>query len=728
MTRDPRYDVLFEPVAIGPVTAPNRFYQVPHCTGMGYDYPRTLNRLREINAEGGWGVVCTEFCSIHPSALSNRQCTLWDEDDVAMLADMVERVHRHGALAGVQLWYGGYSNYNTLTRELPLGPHSVPVWHGPGQTQAMTRADVRRLRHWHREAALRAKRAGFDVVYVYAAHGYLPAQFLSPVLNQRTDEYGGSFENRARLIRELLEETKDAVGDACAVAFRFSVDNLDAALGITHEGEGRDLVELVAEEPDLWDVNVANFQSDALPSRFAGEAAQEPYVRFVKRVTSKPVVGVGRFTSPDTMLGQINRGVLDFIGAARPSIADPFLPRKIEEGRPEDVRECIGCNLCIWSNHKGFPLRCTQNPTRGEEWRRGWHPEEIAARHADESVLVVGAGPAGLEAALSLGRRGYRVVLAEARTELGGRVTLESALPGLSEWARVRDHRIHALRQMPNVEIYRDSRLDAEQVLEFGFAHVCIATGSRWRRDGAGRTNAAPFPGWRSDEVVGPEEVFRGAGFEWNKTAPGHLRHRPELPQSRAPESPGNRDDGCLPERPPLEGPCVVFDDDHFYMACVIAEKAREAGREVTLVTTANEVASEGHGSLEQHPSQARVLELGIELLCGHRVSAFEPGAVTLACVYTGRERRLPCQTLIPVTSREPEEALYLSLTADEDRLRESGIVSLERIGDCAAPGLIAAAVFAGHRYARELGGNAAVPARDRIVVGGAAREGIRKR
>ena len=620
MTRDPRYDVLFEPVAIGPVTAPNRFYQVPHCTGMGYDYPRTLNRLREINAEGGWGVVCTEFCSIHPSALSNRQCTLWDEDDVAMLADMVERVHRHGALAGVQLWYGGYSNYNTLTRELPLGPHSVPVWHGPGQTQAMTRADVRRLRHWHREAALRAKRAGFDVVYVYAAHGYLPAQFLSPVLNQRTDEYGGSFENRARLIRELLEETKDAVGDTCAVAFRFSVDNLDAALGITHEGEGRDLVELVAEEPDLWDVNVANFQSDALPSRFAGEAAQEPYVRFVKRVTSKPVVGVGRFTSPDTMLGQIDRGVLDFIGAARPSIADPFLPRKIEEGRPEDVRECIGCNICIWSNHKGFPLRCTQNPTRGEEWRRGWHPEEIAARHADESVLVVGAGPAGLEAALSLGRRGYRVVLAEARTELGGRVTLESALPGLSEWARVRDHRVHVLRQMPNVEIYRDSRLDAEQVLEFGFAHVCIATGSRWRRDGAGRSNAAPFPGWRSDGVVGPEEVFRGAG---------------------------------------LECPCVVFDDDHFYMACVIAEKVREAGHVVTLVTTANEVASEGHGSLEQHPSQARVLDLGIELLCGHRMSAFGPGAVTLACVYTGRERRLPCKTLVPVTSREPEEALY---------------------------------------------------------------------
>ena len=686
MTRDPRYDVLFEPVAIGPVTAPNRFYQVPHCTGMGYDYPRTLNRMREINAEGGWGVVCTEFCSIHPSALSNRQCTLWDEDDVAMLADMVERVHRHGALAGVQLWYGGYSNYNTLTRELPLGPHSVPVWHGPGQTQAMTRADVRRLRHWHREAALRAKRAGFDVVYVYAAHGYLPAQFLSPVLNQRTDEYGGSFENRARLIRELLEETKDAVGDKCAVAFRFSVDNLDAALGITHEGEGRDLVELVAEEPDLWDVNVANFQSDALPSRFAGEAAQEPYVRFVKRVTSKPVVGVGRFTSPDTMLGQINRGVLDFIGAARPSIADPFLPRKIEEGRPEDVRECIGCNICIWSNHKGFPLRCTQNPTRGEEWRRGWHPEEIAARHADESVLVVGAGPAGLEAALSLGRRGYRVVLAEARAELGGRVTLESALPGLSEWARGA----------------RPSRTRPAADAERGYLPRQPA------RRGAG-------PGVRPSRTYASPPARAGGA-----TAPGGRMRRRFPDGDRTGWWDPKRCSGAPGSKARAWSSTTIIST---WPASSPRRRARP-GREVMLVTTANEVASEGHGSLEQHPSQARVLELGIELLCGHRVSAFEPGAVTLACVYTGRERRLPCQTLIPVTSREPEEALYLALAADEGRLREAGIVSLERIGDCAAPGLIAAAVFAGHRYARELGGNAAVPARDRIVIGGVAREG----
>lgn len=680
MTRDPRYDLLFEPLKIGPVTTKNRFYQVPHCTGMGYARPNTLNRMRAMTAEGGWGVVCTEYCSIHPSANEDPypQCTLWDEDDVRNLGELVDGVHEHGALAGVQLWYGGFSTGNHVTRENSLGPSSMPVWHGVSQTQAMDKSDIAELRRWHRDAALRAKRAGFDIVYVYAGHGYLPAQFLSPVENTRTDEYGGSFENRARLIKELLEETKEAIGDTCAVAFRFAVDNLDRQLGITHDGEGRQLVEYLAELPDLWDVNIANFEADARTSRFAPEAAQEQYVSFVKQVTDKPVVGVGRFTSPDTMVGQIKRGVLDLIGAARPSIADPFIPTKIDEGRADDIRECIGCNICIWGNNTSVPLRCTQNPTRGEEWRRDWHPEKVAPRHADEKVLIVGAGPAGLEAARILGHRGYEVTMAEATGELGGRVSRESSLPGLSEWARVRDYRVQQLVQMPNVEIYRDSKLDAEQVLEFGFEHVCIATGASWRRDGTGRFNFSPVEGWDLDGVVSVDDVMDGID---------------------------------------ASGPVVVFDDDHFYMGGVIAEKLKAPGVDVLLVTSSGDLSPEAGATLEQGRIQTQILELGIELVTAHSVVRFDGSNVTLACGYTGREQNRPCKTYVPVTSREPEEGLYLDLTADPERLRESGILSVERIGDCAAPSIIAQAVFAGHRYARELGANETEALRDRVVI-----------
>ena len=680
--RDTRYDILFEPVKIGPVTAKNRFYQVPHCSGMGYARPQTLHRAREINAEGGWAVVCTEYCSIHPSANDDPhpQCTLWDEDDVKTLGDMTERVHRHGALAGVELWYGGYSTGNRLTRDNSLAPSSMPVWHGPMQTQAMDRRDIRNLRKWHRDAALRAKRAGFDIVYVYAAHGYLPAQFLSPVENRRSDEYGGSFENRARLIRELLEETKEAVGDTCGVAFRFAVDNLDRNVGITCDGDGRALVEYLAEVPDLWDVNVADFEADARSSRFAVEAAQEEYVSFVKQVTSRPVVGVGRFTSPDTMAGQVRRGVLDMIGAARPSIADPFLPRKIEEGRTEDIRECIGCNICIWANGNAVPMRCTQNPTRGEEWRRNWHPEAIESAHAGESVLVVGGGPAGLEAARALGLRGYRVTLAEAGRELGGRVVRESALPGLNEWGRVRDYRVGQLRKLPNVEVYLDSRLDAAQVLEYGFQHVCIATGATWRADGRGRFRFEPLDGHPHERMISPDAVMDGAS---------------------------------------VEGPVVVYDDDHFYLGGLIAETLRLAGLDVLLVTSAACLSPETGGTLEQARIQTRALELGVELLVSHEVTGFDGDAVTIRCAYSGKALVHRCRTLVPVTSREPNEELYLELSADEERLREAGILSLERIGDCAAPGMIAQATFAGHRYARELGANDIEADRDRVVVQG---------
>ena len=155
------------------------------------------------------------------------------------------------------------------------------------------------------------------------------------------------------------------------------MDELLGPKGITCESEGREVVEMLAELPDLWDVNISEWNNDSATSRFEKEGYQEPYISFVKSLTSKPVVGVGRYTSPDTMVSLIQRGVLDMIGAARPSIADPFLPKKIEEGRIDEIRECIGCNICVAGDWLSVPMRCTQNPSMGEEWRRGWHPERI---------------------------------------------------------------------------------------------------------------------------------------------------------------------------------------------------------------------------------------------------------------------------------------------------------------------------------------------------------------
>ncbi len=667
MPRDPRYDILFEPVRIGPVTAKNRFYQVPHCTGMGYALPQTLAAMRAVKAEGGWGVVNTEYCSIHPSSddLPTPYATLWDAEDIKAHALMVEQVHAHGALAGVELWHGGdgLAAGNLASREPPLGMQSRPLRrnYDPVQCRVMDKADIRELRRWHLAAARRAKEAGFDIVYVYATHHYLLSQFLSPLSNQRTDEYGGTLVNRVRLVRELIEETKEAVGDSCAVAVRFAADEGEGE----PDGERREMFSLLAELPDLWDINIQDYSHEMGSSRFVKEGALEEHISFIKSLTTKPVVSVGRFTSPDTMVAQVKRGILDLIGAARPSIADPFLPRKIEEGRLDDIRECIGCNICYTGDGRGVPIRCTQNPTMGEEWRRGWHPETIAPKGSDDAVLVVGAGPAGLEAARALGERGYAVTLAEATTELGGRVTVEATLPGLSEWIRVRDYRVQQLQKMVKVEIYRASRLTATDVCSFGFPHVGLATGSTWRTDGVGRWHQSALANLGPrDRIFGPDDILGG----------------------RIPE-----------------GDTLVFDDDHYYMGSTIAERLCGEGLFVTLVTPAALVGAWSVYTAEQTRTQARLLDLGVDIVTNHVLTSFDGREANLACVFSGRTIGKSAQSLVLVTARLPDDTLYHELASDSEALEAGGIQTITRIGDCLAPGTIAAAVYSGHRYAREL-------------------------
>lgn len=671
MPRDPRYDILFEPVRIGPVTAPNRFYQTPHATGFGWQRPQSGAALRGVKAEGGWGVVCTEYCSIHPSSDDSPYAflTLWDDDDIAPLALTADAIHAHGSLAGIELWHGGAHASNRMTRVAGIAPDVQPaLYHLPATARAMDAADIRAFRGWQRDAAVRAKRAGFDIVYVYAGHDYLPFQFLSRRTNHRGDAYGGSLENRVRLLREMIEDTKEAVGDTCAVAVRLAVDELHGPEGITSEGEGREVIEMLAELPDLWDVNVAGaLGNDSRSARFSGEGFQEENVAFVKGLTTKPVVSVGRFTSPDRMVSQIKRGVQDFIGAARPSIADPFLPAKIRDGREDEIRECIGCNICRAANNEGVGLRCTQNPTMGEEWRRGWHPERIAVYPRREKALVIGGGPAGLEAALTLGRRGLEVALAEAGDTFGGRLLREATLPGLQTWMRVRDWRLHMIGKLSNVELYPASRMSAADVAEFGADHVVLATGSAWRRDGVGVYAIRPL---FLPAALTPEDVFAGAK---------------------------------------VEGPVVIHDDEHYFMGGALAEKLAAAGHDVHYVTTAPVSSSWTVLTNEQDVLQARLIEAGVVIHPLKSLKSQRIGEIILACVYTGREEAMPCGSLILCTGRLPEDRLSVALAAQG--------IPASRIGDCLTPSSIADAVHSAHRYAQLLGEPDLPPRRERAPV-----------
>ncbi|MEM9737278.1 MAG: FAD-dependent oxidoreductase, partial [Pseudomonadota bacterium] len=487
-------------------------------------------------------------------------------------------------------------------------------------------------------------------------HTYLLDRFLNPRVNDRGDEYGGSLENRTRLVRELIDETKEAVGDTCAIVVRWKADDQIGEDGQPDTAERQDMFALMAEMPDLWDINIADYSLEMGGSRFAKEGALEPYMGWVKQATSKPVTTVGRYTSPDAMARAVRRGVVDLIGAARPSIADPFLPRKIEEGRLEDIRECIGCNICYSGDSLGVPIRCTQNPTMGEEWRRGWHPEKSGPA-AEGHVLVVGGGPAGLEAARALGLRGYRVTLAEAGRELGGRVLRESKLPGLSEYIRVRDYRVQQLQKMPNVEIYLESELTAEDVLELAPDHVAIATGAAWRRDRHDGEVFQPFAGGGS--VTTPDDIMAG--------------------------------------RMPA-GPVALFEQGGYYMGAVLAERLRAEGLAVTYVTEDASAAPWTDNTGEGGRTRRRLVSLGVEIVTHRTVSRYDGAVAELSCVYGGPTRQVPASGLVAVTARAPRDNLYHALRAKGDLP-----FTLTRIGDCEAPGIIAQAVHAGHLYAREL-------------------------
>ena len=344
------------------------------------------------------------------------------------------------------------------------------------------------------------------------------------------------------------------------------------------------------------------------------------------------MVGVGRYTSADLMAEIVRTRALDIIGAARPAIADPFLPTKIREGRLDEIRECTGSNVCIAREESYNQVGCIQNATAGEEFRRGWHPELFTkATNADRAALVVGAGPAGMECAIVLGKRGFEAVhLVDAAPEIGGRLRWTRQLPTLGDWGRITDYRAIQLDKLDNVEVITGRHLTAADVLDYGAQIVVVATGSTWRGDGV-QPEHGDIAGADATlaHVLTPEQVM-------------------------------------LEGKRPDSGPVVVYDADGYYVGAGIAELLAGEGFETHLVTPFGVVSPASDASLEGDMLRQHLFSLGV---VAHRdVVVTEVGPTGVVGEMFGQPWSLECGGVVLVTQQQSTDALYRELHADRDR------------------------------------------------------------
>ncbi|HVQ86925.1 MAG TPA: NAD(P)-binding protein [Actinomycetes bacterium] len=668
---DPRHAVLFEPIQLGPKSLPNRFYQVPHASGFGVAQPQTQAAFRAIKAEGGWGGVCVEYAPVSVDAEETPAVAalFWDEGDALALKTTVDAVHEHGSLAGLELFHGGAHSANGQSRAARLAPSQVASsveWASLAKEMDLT--DIKRVQREWAEAARRARDVGFDIVYVYGAHGYLVTQFFSLHTNRREDSYGGSLENRGRFWLETLEVVRDAVGSDCAIATRIPVAGKAGLPGIEPD-EMLQLIEQASPLVDLFDVNVGTWPEDSGTSRYHPEGHERPWTDRVREATAKPIVGVGRYTSADLMAEIVRTRSLDIIGAARPAIADPFLPRKIAEGRLDEVRECTGSNVCILREEEFNHVGCIQNATAGEEYRRGWHPELFTkASNADQAVLVVGAGPSGTECAIVLGKRGFEAVhLVDAESEIGGKLRWTRQLPTLGDWGRVTDYRAIQLDKLDNVEVITGRHMTANDVLNYGAQIVVIATGSRWRSDG-----------------VQPEQLEPIAGVDASQP---HVL-TPEQVMTEGKRPPGNR--------------VAVYDTDGYFVGPGIAELLAIEGFETHLVTPYPVISPISDASLEGDMLRKHLHQVGVTAHRDVTVTALTESKVTGRDEFD-RPWGLDVDAVVLVTQQQSNDAVWRQLVADPDALAAAGIDQVFCIGDARAPRMISEAVFDGHRLAREI-------------------------
>ena len=515
------FDRLFAPLRIGPVTARNRIVCGAHFTMFsepaavfgepGYCGER-LGRYLADRARGGAGVIIAGQAQVHPTTAyqMHNNAAAWPAEAVPHFRRLTDQVHAHGALAFLQLAHNGGVNQGPWSKLPAWAPSSVANSLEP--PQALERAEIAEVIDAFARCARNAAAGGFDGLEIHAAHGYLLHEFLSPRHNRRGDDYGGSFDNRLRFAAEVLTAVRAAVGSSIAVGVRLVGDEELGAGGLTADDAAKIGAALEARGlVDFLDVSVGVSGIGMVRPLYVPHGCGVYAARAVKAAVQQvPVFAVHRILTPEEAEGILARGDADAITLVRALIADPEWPAKAARGAGAAIRRCTGCNQGCYGNlTQGLPITCVTNPAVGRDAELGLGTLVPAPRA--KRVLVVGGGPAGLEAAWVAAARGHQVTLLERGGELGGKIRLAQQLPGREELADFADWRAAECARL-GVDLRLHSEGTVESVLALTPEAVIVATGGRASTTAPAKGPPMPVPGSQQDFVLDHEAALQRAG------------------------------------------------------------------------------------------------------------------------------------------------------------------------------------------------------------------------
>jgi mycofactocin system FadH/OYE family oxidoreductase 2 len=658
------YPHLFSPLRIGNVTVRNRIMQTAHVKLFAHDSVDSQRNVeyQAARARGGAGLLITGNRIVHPTSTTGFPRVAWAYRPGALDADrrLTAAVHEHGAAIFAQLNHFGVNATSDSADDYRVlwGPSAVksPAY---GETpKAMEQEDIREVVEWWARSAEASREGGFDGTEVHISHSYLLHQFLSPLYNKRDDEYGGSFENRLRFAREVIEEVRRRVGSDWVVGVRISLsDFIPGALEIEDAVEVAQALEADGRI-DYVNVTAAGYHNifKAIEPSDVPDGYLVDLTAQVKAAVGLPVFTVGGIKDATMAEEILASGKADMVAMTRAQIADPEFANKVRDGREDEINHCIRGNQgCIGRVFKGMPIACTVNPAAGREGRLG----EAAPAEVPSRWVVVGGGPAGMKAAVTLARRGHRVTLLEQEPKLGGQVNLILRTPGRNEFGWItRDLEVQLRKS--GVEVRLGVEGTAEVVRGLAPDGVIVATGAVPSRTGFSSVNplADQLPGVDQENVLTVWDVL--------------LESRPV----------GKR--------------VVVLDDDGTRYAAGVTEVLLDRGCDVELVSRWPALFPSTITTLDMAHIYGRVLGKGLAYRLNSWALGIDGGSVTVFSLYTGAPDTVEgVDTVVLATGPKANDDLYFALKGE--------VENLHRIGDCLAPRKLDHAIYEGELAGREL-------------------------